>query len=111
MFDDLLDLTQKSSIDFAINLSSWNHNIFLLLIVVEFLIISATYILKPDQIEQLPIKLALLGITAGIGGVLFLYLPDIWVMGWNTVQYIIKQSSGSSTTITPNPSDFFEPSI
>ena len=106
MFDDLLDLTQTSSMDFAHNLSSWNHNIFLLLIIVEFLVISITYILKPDQIEQLPIKLALLGITAGIGGVLFMYLPEIWVMGWTTVQYIVKESSGTGTLITPNPSDF-----
>ena len=111
MFDDLLDLTQTSSIDFASNLSNWNHNIFLLLIIVEFLIISATYILKPEQIDQLPIKLALLGITAGIGGVLFMYLPDIWVMGWTTVEYIIKKSSGSSTIITPNPSDFLNQSL
>jgi hypothetical protein len=106
MFDDLLNLTQSSSLEFAKNLSSWNHNIFVSLILIEFLIISATYILKPEQIEQLPIKLALLGITAGIGGVLFMYLPDIWVMGWKTVQYIVKESSGSSTTITPSPSDF-----
>ena len=106
MFDDLMDLTQTSSMDFAYNLSSWNHNIFLLLIIVEFLVISITYILKPDQIEQLPIKLALLGITAGIGGVLFMYLPEIWVMGWTTVQHIVKESSGTGTLITPNPSDF-----
>ena len=81
MFDDLMNLTQTSSMDFANNLSNWNHNIFLLLIIVEFLVISITYIFKPEQIEQLPIKLALLGITAGIGGVLFMYLPQIWVMG------------------------------
>ena len=106
MFDDLMNLTQTSSMDFANNLSNWNHNIFLLLIIVEFLFISVIYILKPEQIEQLPIKLALLGITAGIGGVLFMYLPQIWVIGWETVQYIVKESSGTATLITPNPSDF-----
>lgn len=101
MFDDLLNIISTSSMSFATNLSSWNHKIFACLILIEFLLIVIFYLLQPDKIEEMPIKLGKLLLCGAIGGVLFMYLPHIWNVGWQSIQYVATKAGASKIAMSP----------
>jgi hypothetical protein len=101
MFDSLMELTNQSAINFAHNLSDWNHKIFFALLTLDFLLIICAAYFKPEQIEKLPITIFGLLFTSCVGLCLFAWLPEIWKMGWDTVQYIA--SKAASGTIEANP--------
>ena len=109
MFDSLLNLITESSINFSNNLSAWNHNIFYLLILIDFILIILIAYFNPEKIERLPITLFGLLFSAFVGLCLFAWLPSIWSMGWDTVQYLASKAADGQ--ITMNPADFLNQAL
>jgi hypothetical protein len=103
MFDELLRQLSTGAIDISGNLASWNVKIFGSLVLIELLLMYMVFFLNPEKIEELPVKFFKLLFYTFVANTLFMFLPQIWIVGWDTVNYLVKIAS--HTDMTFNPSD------
>lgn len=96
MLASILETVEKGSITFSQNLSSWTFNIFAILVLIEFLLMVLAYTFAHTKVEELPIKFYKLIFFTFLANTLFMYLPQLWVIGWDTVNYVAGLASGGT---------------
>ncbi|MBK2305104.1 type IV secretion system protein, partial [Francisella philomiragia] len=102
MFNGMLTNIEKASIEFSQNLASWNHSIFISLVLIEFLLMGLAYTFNHTKIEELPIKFYKLVFYVFLANTLFIFLPQIWVMAWDSINWIATKAAGQSIDYSPS---------
>ena len=101
MFNGMLTNIEQSSIELAQNLSSWNIKIFGALVLIEFLIMMIAYTFSYSKVEELPVKFYKLMFYTFTANTIFMWLPQIWVMGWDTINYLANLAAGETIDYSP----------
>jgi len=102
MFDYILEHLEKGSQGIAHNMAAWNIKIFGALVLVEVIIMVMAYALQPEKIEELPVKFYKLLFFTFVANTLFMWLPTIWVVGWDTVNYLASLATGEAVNYSPS---------